>query len=291
MVGSVCRPGRAGRIERESNDHMNEYMNFNRNQWDALAPIHARSEFYDLAGFRAGQSSLKSVELEEVGDVSGRSLLHMQCHIGLDTLSWARLGARATGIDFSAASLEVARSLAADLGLPARFVEASVYDLPDRLDGPGAFDVVFTSYGVLCWLPDLTAWARVAAHFLRPGGAFHIVEFHPFAGMFDDDEGQTDLRFRYPYFHSDEPMEFEGTGSYADPSADVTTRGFEWCHTLGDVVSALADAGLRIEHLREFPFSAYQQLPMLELCADGWWRMPGGAEGIPLMYSIKAIKR
>ena len=270
---------------------MNEYLQFNRSQWDSLAPIHARSEFYDLAGFRAGESSLKSVELEEVGDVSGRSLLHLQCHIGVDTLSWARLGARVTGIDFSAASLEVARSLAADLGSDARFVESNVYDLPERLDEPGAFDVVFTSYGVLCWLPDVTEWARVAAHFLRPGGAFHIVEFHPFAGIFDDDEGQTDLHIRYPYFHSDEPMEFEGTGSYAEPTADITTRGYEWAHSLGDVVSALVDAGLRIEHLREFPFSAYQQLPMLELCEDGWWRLPGGAEGIPLMYSIKAVKR
>ena len=269
---------------------MDEYMKANRSQWDVLAPIHARSEFYDLVGFRAGESSLKRVELEEVGDVAGRSLLHLQCHIGVDTLSWVRLGARVTGVDFSEASLTVARSLAAELGLPARFLAANVYDLPELLDEPGGFDVVFTSYGVLCWLPDLTAWARVAARYLRPGGAFHIVEFHPFAGVFDDDEGRADLRIRYPYFHSKEPLEFESTGSYAEPSADFTTRGYEWSHPIGDVVNALIGAGLRIEHLREFPFSAYKQLPILELCADGWWRLPDGADYVPLMYSIKAVK-
>ena len=269
---------------------MNEYMNANRNQWDVLAPIHAQSDFYDLPGFLAGESTLKSVELEEVGNVAGRSLLHLQCHIGVDTLSWARLGARVTGVDFSEASLSVARSLAAELGLNARFLAANVYDLPELLYEPGGFDVVFTSYGVLCWLPDLTAWAHVAARYLRPGGAFHIVEFHPFAGVFDD-ENRTDLIIRYPYFYSKEPLEFETRGSYAEPMADITTHGFEWSHPLSDVVNALIGAGLRIEHVREFPFSAYQQLPMLELCPDGWWRLPEGASTVPLMYSIKAVKQ
>ena len=268
---------------------MNEYMDANRRQWDALAPIHARSDFYDVDGFRAGETSLASVELEEVGEVRGRSLLHLQCHFGLDTLSWARLGAKATGVDFSVPAIRIARSLSAELDIPARFLACNVYDLPRTLDEPGAFDLVFTSYGVLCWLPDIPRWARVVAHFLRPGGAFHMVEFHPYAGVFDD-ENESELRVRYPYFYARQPMEFENTGSYAEPTADVTTRGYEWSHPVSDVVNALIGAGLRIEHLREHPFSAYQQLPMLARGADGLWRLPEGAGNVPLMYSIKAVK-
>lgn len=248
-----------------------------------------RSRFYDVAGFRAGATSLKRVELGEVGDVRGLSLLHLQCHFGLDTLSWARLGADATGVDFSEPAIGMARALCAETGVAARFVACNVYDLPRVLDAPGAFDVVFASYGVLGWLPDIPEWARVAAHFLRPGGAFHLVEFHPFAGMFDD-ESEAELRIRYPYFHDREPLEFENTGSYADPTADVATRGYEWSHPVSDVANALIGAGLRIERLREYPFSAYRQLPMMMQDADGWWRLPGSAGDVPLMYSIQAVK-
>ena len=242
-----------------------------------------------MDGFRSGETSLSRVELEEVGDVGGRSLLHLQCHFGLDTLSWARLGATATGVDFSGPAIEIARSLSAETGIPARFVQSNVYDLPQTLGEPAAFDVVFTSYGVLCWLPDVPGWARVVSHFLLPGGAFHMVEFHPYAGVFDD-ENESGLRVRYPYFYESKPMEFENTGSYAEPTADVTTRGYEWSHPISDVVNALIGAGLRIEHLREHPFSAYQQLPMLTRGEDGLWRLPEGAGNLPLMYSIKAVK-
>src|SRR5512136_2825848 len=139
--------------------------------------IHVRSPFYDVAGFKAGKNSLKSVELAEVGDVGGKRLLHLQCHFGMDTLSWARLGARVTGVDYAPQAIDLARELAREAGLEADFICASIYDLPERLTG--TFDIVFTSYGVLCWLPDLPAWGRVIAHFLRPGGIFYIADGHP----------------------------------------------------------------------------------------------------------------
>ena len=173
------------------------YMEANRRSWDARTPTHFGSRFYDVDGFRAGASSLQSIEIEEVGDVDGKSLLHLQCHFGLDTMSWARLGARATGVDFSEEAVSLARSLSEELGIDADFVVSNVYDLPDVLDQ--RFDVVFTSYGALTWLPDLERWADVAAHFLEPGGFLYVVDSHPFGSVFYDEEDAVELRPFYPY--------------------------------------------------------------------------------------------
>jgi 2-polyprenyl-3-methyl-5-hydroxy-6-metoxy-1,4-benzoquinol methylase len=145
----------------------------NQRLWDAWTAVHAQGEFYDLAGFRKGGVRLRDEEVEAIGDVHGRTLLHLQCHFGIDTLSWARLGALVTGVDFSPAAIRLAREIAADIGIEdARFIESNVYELPDRLEGE--FDVVYTSRGVLGWLPDIRNWARVVAHFLAPGGTFFI---------------------------------------------------------------------------------------------------------------------
>ena len=249
---------------------MDAYFKVNLNHWNELTPIHEKSAFYDVQGFKTGKLSLTAIELEELGDVSGKSLLHLQCHFGLDTLSWARLGARATGVDFSDKALALARSLAQELGIEAKFVLSNIYDLPGALDEQ--FDVVFTSYGVLSWLPDLEGWARVISHFLKLGGTFYMVELHPFAGVFYDGEDATDLQVRYPYFHAPEPMKFEpeGSGSYADRSATVTTPNFEWSHSLGDVLNSLISAGLRTEFLHEFPYCMEQLLPLMEQGDDGW---------------------
>lgn len=269
---------------------MTDPVQSNRAHWDELVPIHARSPFYDLAGFKAGKSSLHSVELAELGDVAGQSLLHLQCHFGLDTLSWARLGARVTGVDFSPAAVELASALSTELGIPARFVCANIYDLPQALRD--TFDIVFTSYGVLCWLPDLERWAQVVAHFLRPGGTFYIVEFHPLSWIFDESPDANDLRVVYPYFHSPQPLEWAAAGSYADPQARLEHRTtYEWAHSLGDIVNGLIGAGLEIEFLHEFPYTAYAAFPFLEEGADGWWRLPAQFPAIPLMFSIRARRR
>ena len=267
-----------------------EYMEANRSHWDEVVGIHMRSEFYDVAAFKAGRSKLKPVERAELGDVRGKTLLHLQCHFGMDTLSWARdEGAIVTGVDFSEPAVEQARALAAELGIAARFIHSNVYDLPNVLDE--RFDIVFTSYGVLGWLPDIERWARVAAQFVRPGGTFYIVEFHPISNVFDETAGVDDLYVKYPYFELAEPFKDDSGNDYADPSAPLEHTTTYWFpHSLGDVVSALIDAGLRIDHLHEFPFSTYQFLPFTERRPDGTVRLTKHDGCVPLLYSIKATK-
>ena len=264
-------------------------MEANRRHWDEIVPIHVESRFYDVAGFREGQSKLKPVEREELGDVRGQSLLHLQCHFGLDTLSWAREGAAVTGVDFSERAIEVARALAGETGISASFVEADIYELPERLEGQ--FDIVFTSYGVLCWLPDIGRWSRVAAHFVRPGGTFYMVEYHPFAGVFDDAAGVAGLHVRYPYFPSGEPLRFEDDGSYADTTAKIENRvTHEWPHPLSEVVTALIEAGLGIDFVHEFAFTTDVFCPFMEEKGDGSVRLKEHDGSVPLLFSIKASK-
>jgi SAM-dependent methyltransferase len=211
---------------------MNEYMAANRALWDEWTGIHQRSEFYDVEGWKAGRRPLPDFVVDEVGDVTGRSLLHLQCHFGMDTLSWARRGARVTGVDFSERAIELASSLAAETGLEARFVQADVLELDKVLDGE--FEIVFTSFGVLGWLPDLRRWAGIVARFLRPGGAFYLAEFHPFSQVMDDEDAAAAPSLRYPYFPSPEPLAFPTRGSYADPDAEVSQPvEYGWVHSMG----------------------------------------------------------
>ncbi len=268
---------------------MDAYLKANMDHWNDVTPIHARSAFYDLKGFRAGGLTLTSVEREEVGDVNGKSLLHLQCHFGLDTLSWARLGAQVTGVDFSDRAIELARSLSEDLGLEAAFLASNVYDLRGALDE--RFDVVFTSQGVLTWLPDVEEWAKVAAYFLKPGGTFYILEIHPILDIYYDLNPSVNRGDAYRYFHSSEPLETITDSTYADPTAKTELHPiYEWSHSLGDIVSSLVRAGLRIEFLHEFPVCVYRHLPQMERGEDGWWRLDGSEDSIPLMFSIKATK-
>jgi SAM-dependent methyltransferase len=265
------------------NDRLGEYFKSNQEMWNQHAAIHINSKFYDVEGFKKGKTTLTSVEREELGDVSGKSLLHLQCHFGLDTLSWARLGARVTGVDFSEKAIQLAQSLAQELSIEARFIQSRIYDLPRVLDEK--FDIVFTSYGVLCWLPDLGKWARVIGNFLEENGIFYMVEFHPIRSMFDDDGNITE-----PYFHNEEPLKYEGTGTYAEPNADYKHISYEWTHSLSDVVNALIEAGLRIEFLHEFPFSTSGDCPFLVQADDGLWYHKSKDVRIPLMFSVKARK-
>ena len=252
-------------------------------------PIHVASEMYDVAGFKAGKSKLKPVEREELSGVAGKTLLHLQCHFGLDTLSWAREGAIVTGVDFSEPALAAARQLAADTGIEARFILSDVYSLPEKLDEQ--FDIVFTSYGVLCWLPDVPRWARVAAHFVRPGGTFYIAEFHPFAHVFDDAPDVTDLHVRYPYFPGDAPLRFEVDGTYAATTKMEPHPTYEWPHPVSEVVTALIEAGLRIEFFHEFPHTSFRFVPFMEPVDGGrMLRLTKHDGSVPLVYSIKATK-
>ena len=266
---------------------MDEHIKGNRDLWNEITPIHAASDFYDLEGFKNGKSSmLYPIELEEMGDVSGKSLLHLQCHFGMDTLSWARLGAKVTGVDFSDKSIELARSLSEELGIEADFICSNIYDLPKNLKG--TFDIVYTSAGVLCWLPDLKRWAEIISYFLKPGGFFYILEGHPFSCVFDDSLDATELKVKYSYFHTPEPSKWEPEGDYADPDAVVTHGSYEWTHSLGDIINALISSGLKIEFLHEFPVIFFKSLSFMEQDDDRRWRIKG--DKIPLIFSLKATK-
>jgi len=265
---------------------LRKYFDANRKMWDQFAKDHYSSDSYKTEDFLKGKTTLNSIELDELGDVKGKSLLHLQCHFGLDTLSWAREGAVVTGVDFSEEAIKLAEGLASETGLDARFIHANIYDLPDLLEEK--YDVVFTSYGVHCWLPDLVRWAKVVAHFLKPTGTFYIVEFHPIMWTFDWD-ANDDFNLKRSYFHKREPYEFEVDGSYAGSKIE-SQSDFEWAHGMGTVISALAGAGLHIEYLHEFPKSPFQQFPFLKRGEDGYWYYENPEIQLPLVYSIKAHK-
>lgn len=264
--------------------HRDDYLQNNRDLWDAWTRIHSASAFYDVNAFRAGRSTLKAPELEAVGSVENKEMLHLQCHFGLDTLSWARLGARTTGVDFSPEAIALARQLAADMHLDAAFHCADVSSLPP--EWAERYDIVFSSYGVLPWLPDLTAWAREIERVLRKGGSFHLVEFHPLTSMLDDD-GRT---LRHPYFHSAAPEKYSTRGSYADPDAPLEHDAYEWAHSLADVFTALLGAGLVVRGFREYAYSPYGCFDYLEQVAEDQWKVRGAETDLPLIYSIHATK-
>ena len=268
----------------------------NRRLWDAWTAIHTTGSFYDVQRFRDDPADVRieGWEREEVGEVAGKTLLHLQCHFGLDTLSWARLGAaQVTGVDFSEPAIAFANELATEVGLAdrARFVVSNVYDLPGPLEGE-TFDVVYTGRGALGWLPDLEPWARAVASFVKPGGIFYVHEGHPVLWAIDEDEQQTpnDVRFAYDYWGG-ETLTFPVEGSYADPTAEVDAEAEHgWNHSLGEVVTVLARQGLRIELLdekRELDWSA----PFLTEVRPGHYGFPAGQAGtFPLMYSLRARK-
>ncbi|MEU2429068.1 methyltransferase domain-containing protein [Streptomyces sp. NPDC007861] len=268
-----------------------DWRETNRSRWDERVPIHVAGDFYDLAAFRAGEDSLRDFETAEAGDVSGRSLLHLQCHIGLDTLSWARRGAsRVVGLDFSEPAVEAARTLAADLGLGpdrAAFVAADVYDAAEAVPDT-SYDIVYTGVGALNWLPDVTRWAETAAALVAPGGFLYLAEFHPLTDSLDDATGS---RVTHDYFARDAWID-ETPGTYADFDArTVHNRSVEWQHPIGEVVSAIAAAGLRIEFLHEHDVSLFARFRSLRRHDDGYHRFPADRPRIPLMYSLKATKQ
>jgi len=246
--------------------------------------VHLASEFYDLDGFRAGTSSLRPFEVAEVGDVAGKRLVHLQCHVGLDTLSWARNGALVTGLDFSEPAIEAAQSLAADLGIDASFVAADVYDAVAALNGR-RFDVVYTGVGALVWLPDIPRWAQVVAALLEPGGFLYLLEGHPFAQVLDDAEGAVVVG---DYFDG-RPQVADEPCTYTDGPPLEHTRSIWFQHQLGEIVTALASAGLRIDFLRERDFDLFQRFDSLER-HGAEYRFPAGRPAVPMMFSLRATR-
>lgn len=260
-----------------------ESIDLNRALWDARTKHHVGSKFYDVEGFLAGSNSLSALELELLGDVSGKALLHLQCHFGQDTLSLARMGAQATGLDFSGEAVRAARELAERAGLAATFIEADVLEPRPELDG--RFDIVFTSYGVLGWLPDLGVWGAHIARYLKPGGRLVLVEFHPVAWMFDP----AFTRVAYSYFNRARIEETE-TGTYADPAAAIGLTSHTWNHSLADTCTALLDAGLRIDRFGEHDGSPHGCFQPGVKNADGLFRIAGLEGKLPLVFHLVASR-
>lgn len=259
------------------------YIEINRKLWNEKTEHHVKSDFYDMEGFLAGNTSLKTPELELLGDVKGKNIVHLQCHFGQDTLSLARMGAKMTGVDLSDASIDYANELTKEMGLEAKFIASDIYDVPKVLDEQ--FDVVFNTYGVLGWHPDAQRWAKVVAGLLKKGGEMIIVDFHPMVWMFDNEF----TKFQYPYFNTGPIVEtLEGT--YADKEADIKLKEIGWNHTMSDIIQALIDAGLTIEVFKEYNWAAYDCFKNTVKIADGKWQIKGMEGIIPMMYAIKAVK-
>ena len=270
---------------------LDDRTELNRLWWDEAAPIHAASRYYDVAGFKSGKLTLNSIERAALGDVSGKSLLHLQCHFGMDTMSWARLGARATGVDFSENAIGIARGLNDEVGLDVRFIQSDVYELPNVLDEQ--FDIVYSALGVLCWLPDVARWAKVAANHLKPGGMLFLMDGHPVHHMFQSEEeteaDASDLRVHRGYWYGADGVRYAGDEpSYA--SGDVVIGGdtWEWQHTVSAVINAVVGAGLRLTRFDEHPESTYAAIRGMARGDDGWYRLPEGAPEVPMLYSLTA---
>jgi SAM-dependent methyltransferase len=263
-------------------------MAVNRRKWDESVALHVASPSYDVPAFIGGRSTLRTIEVEGLAPVRNRSLLHLQCHFGMDTLSWARRGARVTGVDFSGPAVEAARGLAAQTGLDARFVQSNIYELPRKLRGE--FDLVYTGKGALCWLPDLAKWARIVARYLKPGGRLFFLEDHPAADVYRNEDDADHFQFEFPYFAT-EPQRDEYPGTYAATTAKMRNRvSYGWAHPVSEVLNSLSDAGLEIGRIGEYPYSYWHKFPFMRKDAEGWWRLTRDQDMVPLMWSISASK-
>jgi len=266
---------------------VDEYIRSNRNLWDEWAEIHAKGDWYDLASVRDGVDKLRPYEVEEVGDVNGLTMLHLQCQIGTDSIAWARRGAKVTGVDFSPRAVEIANRLAEDLGVDATFVCSDVLKLPEVLIG--TWDVVYTSRGILGWLADLAAWAKIIADYLNPGGFMYLTDIHPIAKTLDDTS--PDLRITRPYWPRRAPVAYPVEGTYADPTAKVSTPvKYLWTHSTGELITAIAQAGLIIEFFHEFEWLD-RPWPCLRQQGDRRYVLPESVTAeLPLFLSVRARK-
>lgn len=262
---------------------MENYKEINREQWNQRVEPHVESEFYNVAGFINGQSSLKETEIALLGDIKGKRILHLQCHFGQDSISMARMGASVVGADLSDKAIEKARELAQLTQADATFVCCDLFDLPQHLEGE--FDIVFTSYGTVGWLPDLDRWATVIQHFLKPGGKFVFVEFHPVVWMFDDDFQKVGYR----YFKSD-PIIETASGTYADREASIRTTSVSWNHGMSEVIGSLLRHGIQLQDLQEYDFANYDCFNHTVEFEPGKFRIQHLENNIPMMYSIVGVK-
>ncbi len=260
-----------------------DYKKVNKSAWNNKTDIHIQSDFYANESFIKGRSSLNSIELNLLGEIAGKSILHLQCHFGQDTISLTRLGAKVTGVDLSDKAIERAQELAIKTNSDAQFICSDLYDLPSHLNDQ--FDIVYTSYGTIGWLPDINKWANIVSHFLKPNGKFVFVEFHPVMWMFDNDFKSIEYR----YFNSSPIIETE-EGTYAETDADLKLETVSWNHSLGEVTNSLINKGLAITLLNEYDYSPYNCFSKMVEVAPNQFRIEHLENKIPMVYAIVATK-
>ena len=265
-----------------------DYIKLNKATWNDKVDVHMASAFYDMEAFLQGKTTLNDIELTLLGDISGKKILHLQCHFGQDSLSLARMGAQVTGVDLSDKAIERAREINEKLGLDTTFVCCDIYDLPNHLDEK--FDIVFTSYGTIGWFPDLDKWAKIVSHFLKPEGKFVFAEFHPVVWMFDNDFKEV----FYNYFNI-EPILEEAEGTYANKEAALNTTTITWNHPISEVLNALISNGLAINCFNEFDYSPYNCFNQTEEFdsegSEKKFRIKHLENKIPMVYSLSATKK
>ncbi|GBG37409.1 methyltransferase [Mycobacterium montefiorense] len=264
----------------------------NECNWNARVPIHVNSAFYGI-GDRHPTTWFAPFEWYDLGELAGKELVHLQCHLGVETLAFALKGAYTTGLDFSSASVREAQRIAHQAGLAIEYVRADVYDAVDVL-GTQRFDIVYTGKGALCYLPDLAEWAQTISRLLKPGGFLYLVEFHPLLNALGPTQKPgfpNDLVIRHDYLGGRGAVERDSTHSYTDgPALAGDTVHYEWPHGLGEVVTAITQAGFAIERLTETVLLPWQRWPLMEPAAGGWWAMPESEPRFPLMYGLKAYR-
>lgn len=265
-------------------DSENNYIEINRQSWNKRTEVHLKSAFYDLDNFLKGKSSLNDIELNLLGDIKGKSILHLQCHFGQDSISLGRLGADVTGVDLSDKSIDSAKQLAKQTDSNAKFICCNIYDLPEHLNQK--FDIVFTTYGTIGWLPDLDRWAKIISKFLKPGGKFVFAEFHPVVWMFDDHFE----KIGYNYFNSG-PIAETQTGTYADRDAELTLSGVSWNHGISEVLNSLINNGLEINSFDEYDYSPYNCFENTVEFEPDKFRIKHLENKIPMVYSICTTKK
>lgn len=261
-----------------------QYFETNRSLWNGKTPHHIASAFYDMEGWMAGNTSLKGPELDILGDISNKTLLHLHCHFGQDSLSLARMGANVTGTDISDVAIQYARELNEQLGLGARFIEADTYSVPGKVGEQ--FDIVFATYGVIGWLPDMQRWADVVSSMLKPGGRLVFVEFHPAVWMFDNHFTHV----QYSYFNRG-PIIETLDGTYADRSAEIKMKEIGWNHSIADVLQSLINSGMQITVFKEYDYSVFNCFNNTVETAPGQWQIKGMEGKLPMMYALEAVKK
>lgn len=261
-----------------------DYIALNKNTWNNKTEVHIASEFYDMKGFLEGKSTLNSIELELLGDISNKKILHLQCHFGQDTMTFARMGAQATGIDFSEKAIEKATEFSKQLNLDTTFICCDIYEAPKYLKDQ--FDIVFTSYGTIGWLPDLDKWAKIVSHFLKPGGQFIMADFHPVVWMYDNDFKEV----FYSYFNI-EPIIEDESGTYADRHSEIEAKTITWNHPISETLNALISNGIELNSFNEYDYSPYNCFNNTEEFEPNKFRIKTFENKIPMVYSIKGTKK